>query len=249
MKKEKSLLLLLLPLSLVSCNTGKPGQSLADQKLGLGIFKNGEIINTPLSGHETYSSFCIGDDGTGAAESLMQGENVFIIQAADNCSHCKKLEPRLCEFLSLYHVKTYLFDAPSLADCSNVKEAFEKVAEVCPGFVYDLAFPKATLISAELEFESFTFSGHMSSIEGICDLLLTKFHEENIIAFQEESSFISYLKDNGGTGYVYSSLEEFNKTDKENILKRDKDFPILYSTSHEQGYYSYTESGLTPVLK
>ena len=247
MKKEKSLLLLLLPLAMASCSGGKPGQSLADQKLGLGLFKNGEILTTPLSGHEAYSFFCIDDDGTKAAEALEQGENIFILQAAEDCGHCKKLEPRLCEFLSLYHVKTYLFDAPSLSDCSNVKEAFENVAKVCTGLVYELAFPKATLIGADMDFESFTFSGHMSSIDSLCDLLLTKFHEENIVSFQEESSFINFLKENGGKGYIYSSLEEFNKTDKETILKSGKDFPILQSSSYKQGYYCYSENGLTII--
>ncbi len=150
--KRNALFLTLLPLLLLSSCEKGVGESLNEEKNGLGLFQYGEAPSLATS---AYGDYCIEDDGTGVLKALENKENVFIVQTADDCSHCQKLEPRLCEFLSKFPVKTFLFEAPALSKASNVKAAFEKIQEVYPSFTFKMEFPRATLVSSSIVEDSF----------------------------------------------------------------------------------------------
>ncbi|MCR5078879.1 MAG: hypothetical protein K6B65_03035 [Bacilli bacterium] len=246
--KKRPIVLSFIPLLLLSSCNKKVGEELNAQKNGLGLFQYGEVVGKAYSSTDTFSSYCISDDGSKIIEAIENRENVFVLQTAKDCSHCQKLMPRLCEFLSLYPVKTFLIEAPSLKDCGNVKSAFEKIGTAYPSLTFKLEFPRATTISSTLTETSFLFSGYTASVGDMCNLLLNQFHTENILYFEKEASFANYLKENGTSGYAYSSLSSFMENDKKDILGKSKNLAICPSSTLNEGYYAYNE-GLVSIDK
>ena len=215
-----------------------------DQSRETSLFLNGEILGKRYSQTDAYKDYCIEDDGMKIIERLLEGETVLIYTAVGDCPSCLKTEPKLCELLSYVPFETYLLHADYLADTSSLHEAYTRITASFPKIgQFENSVPKAYLVSPNEQMVTLKPASNSTETGDLAKYMGEFFRINNVVRFEKEEGFASFLKKEETVGYVYSSsLEEFRSKELPTLEKANKKVGLFKSELLEEGYYTMGEA-------
>ena len=211
------------------------------------VFKNGELLEKTYEEGDTYSSFCIQDDGDKIVEAVQSGEPAYMIITSKTCSHCVELEEKFCKAIASLKIEVYLVQAESNTNYTTVSSCFSKIRHTFPAIsdtFESIRFPYSYLIESQEKATAYPFTGHQATSSDVLTYLNSFLHTENFIRFQKEESFLSYIN-KGGVGYIYQNSSSFLPLEKE--IKGE--IGIYQDENKEEGFYIQKENHLTRIEK
>ena len=214
------------------------------------LFLRGEALSKRYSKTDHYEDYCIEDSFDKAFDRISDGETVFILAAAGDCSHCQKLEPKLCELLSYVPFETYLFKATSLSHTEEMKQAFRRIENAFPEVgSFPNYVPCAFLVNSASHFTEISVSKHVAETADLAEFLASYYRVNNVARFENKEGFAGFLKENGTVGYIYSSsTSSFIESELSKVEKSKKRVGLMESEELSEGYYK-EEDGLKPIGK
>lgn len=236
LKRSIAKLALLLPLLFLSS---------CQQKVefnGSEVFFSGEIRGFRYEDGDDYAKFCRPTTGEDIVNKVNQGETVFLLFAAGDCSHCQKLRPKMCEYLSKKPIETHLLYTETVSEPSAFRAEVAKITNAFPSMAGALKgkFPTGYILSSPEKVEEISFSGHFATYGDLQGFMDETIRGNGIYRYEKEEGFAGFLQETKSVGYVYSSsISAFLNDEMPSLSAKKKDMAILPSSAYEEGYYRY----------